>query len=60
MADKLKPCSICKAKVSVNKWSTRMETVYQVQCKNCGNKGFLYLTEEEAIESWNRSVINGK
>ena len=53
MSDKLKPCPRCGAEVNVNKWSTRMETVYQVQCKKCGNKGSLYLTRQEAIETWN-------
>ena len=53
MSDKLRLCPRCGAEVNVNKWSARMEIVYQVQCKNCGNKGPLYLTRQEAIEIWN-------
>ena len=58
MSKNLKPCPICRAEVNVTKWWAKMEIVYQVQCKYCGNKGSLYLTRDEAIEMWNIMVDN--
>lgn len=64
----LKPCPFCgrkPSKVRALKTPTICETFYFVACKaplsRCGAnpKTQLFLTEEAAIEAWNRRVNDG-
>jgi len=63
----LKPCRQCGGEAKLYKYRTyikvkgRLDYKYYVSCQVCGhkecdNKGFGFLTEQEAINAWNRKA----
>ena len=56
----LKPCPFCGADARVNRVPYNGRTHYYVECSNgCVEQIFPFMTEEEAIEEWNRRADNG-
>lgn len=55
MATELKPCPFCGGEAKIRDFSTPdLEPEIGVFCTNCRGQTFVYETEAEAIEAWNR------
>lgn len=68
MADNLKPCPFCGGKAKINylppfvhpKTGRKGIERRQVYCDNCGVVTAGMVSEEAAIEAWNRRAEDGK
>lgn len=57
----LKPCPFCGGEAKIRDYSTPdTDPEIDVFCTNCGGQTFVYETEGEAIEAWNRRAEDGK
>ena len=52
----LKPCPFCGGDILTVWWESDM---CRIRCKNCNTKGPWKVTEEKAIEAWNRRTEDG-
>lgn len=51
----LKPCPFCGGEAKIRDYSIQdLGPEIDVFCTNCGGQTFVYETEGEAIEAWNR------
>jgi Lar family restriction alleviation protein len=57
----LKPCPFCGGEAKIRDFTiVDLEPEIDVFCTNCGGQTFVYGTEEEAIEAWNRRCTDGE
>lgn len=57
MNKKLKPCPFCGGEAE-RQWGINPKPIYWVECTECGIEGVVCLSEEEAIEAWNRRATD--
>lgn len=50
----LKPCPFCGGKAELNVYPFDTRNEYQVECENCFCQTYVYDTEQDAIEAWDR------
>jgi Lar family restriction alleviation protein len=61
MATELKPCPFCGREAKIRDFSIPdLDPEIDVFCTNCGGQTFVYETEAEAIEAWNRRAEDGR
>lgn len=55
---KLKPCPFCGSEAWIEEWADGCDGTYRVRCcdTRCDVETQIYLTEQEAIQVWNRRV----
>ena len=59
--DKMKPCPFCGGKAIIHDFKPfREKRLWYISCHDCEIEQINYLSEQEAIEAWNRRVSNDR